>query len=124
MTFDSTSNTTKESLGVGSIIKVMDWAPQNDILGHAAVKAFVTHAGSNGLYEAAFHGKPVVSVPIMNEQPDNAAKASCATPSTPSTPSYPLPCLPALQLSKHMHTASAGGVFMFSAQFNGCTDAC
>ncbi|KAL0052620.1 hypothetical protein WJX82_004873 [Trebouxia sp. C0006] len=26
-------------------------------------------------YEAAFHGKPVVSVPIMNEQPDNAAKA-------------------------------------------------
>ena len=75
-------------------------------------------------YEAAFHGKPVVSVPIMNEQPDNAAKASCATPSTPSTPSYSLPCLPALQLSKHMHTASAGGVFMFSAQFNGCTDAC
>jgi len=121
MTFDSTGNTTKESLGVGSNIKVVDWAPQNDILGHAAVKAFVTHAGSNGLYEAAFHGKPVVSVPIMNEQPDNAAKASCATPSTPS---YPLPCLPALQLSKHMHTASAGGVFMFSAQFNGCTDAC
>ncbi|KAL0022994.1 hypothetical protein WJX79_004166 [Trebouxia sp. C0005] len=72
---DLPGNTTKESLGVGSNIKVVDWAPQNDILGHAAVKAFVTHAGSNGLYEAAFHGKPVVSVPIMNEQPDNAAKA-------------------------------------------------
>lgn len=93
--FDFTGNTTKESLGVGSNIKVVDWAPQNDILGHAAVKAFVMHAGSNGLYEAAFHGKPVVSVPIMNEQPDNAAKVSCAPP---------LPCLPALQLSEHLHT--------------------
>lgn len=39
------------------------------------MKAFVTHAGNNGLYEAVYHGKPVVSVPIMNEQPGNAAKA-------------------------------------------------
>ena len=99
--FDFTGNTTKESLGVGSNIKVVDWAPQNDILGHAAVKAFVTHAGSNGLYEAAFHGKPVVSVPIMNEQPDNAAKVSCAPPSPPPPPP---PGLPALQLSEHLHT--------------------
>ena len=65
-----------ESLHLGSNIKAVDWAPQNDILGHPAVKAFVTHAGSNGLYEAAYHGKPVVSVPLMNEQPDNAAKVS------------------------------------------------
>ena len=65
-----------ESLHLGSNIKVVDWAPQNDILGHPSVKAFVTHAGSNGLYEAAYHGKPVVSVPLMNEQPDNAAKVS------------------------------------------------
>lgn len=69
---------------MGSNIKVVDWAPQNDILGHVAVKAFVTHAGSNGVYEAAFHGKPVVSVPIMNEQPDNAAKVSCASPPSPA----------------------------------------
>lgn len=41
----------------------------------SAVKAFVPHAGSNGLYEAAYHGNPTVSVvPIMNEQPDNAAE--------------------------------------------------
>ena len=67
-------NTTMESLGLSSNIKVVQWAPQNDVLGHPAVKAFVTHAGSNGLYEAAYHGKPVVSVPIMNEQPAKAAK--------------------------------------------------
>lgn len=63
-------------LKLASNIKLMDWAPQNDILGHPAVKAFVTHAGNNGLYEAVYHGKPVVSVPIMNEQPGNAAKVS------------------------------------------------
>ena len=65
-----------ESLKLGSNIKVVNWAPQNDILGHSSVKAFVTHAGSNGLYEAAYHGKPVVAVPLMNEQPDNAAKVN------------------------------------------------
>lgn len=69
-------NTTHDMLKLASNIKLVDWAPQNDILGHPAVKAFVTHAGNNGLYEAVYHGKPVVSVPIMNEQPGNAAKVS------------------------------------------------
>lgn len=107
-----TGNTTKESLGVGSNIKVVDWAPQNDILGHAAVKAFVTHAGSNGLYEAAFHGKPVVSVPIMNEQPDNAAKVSCAPP-------LPLlACFAAqLALAHSSNAGRGGGVVIFPVQW-------
>lgn len=65
---------TQKALGLAPNIRLLDWAPQNDILGHPAVKAFVTHAGSNSLYEAAYHGKPVVSVPIMNEQPANAVK--------------------------------------------------
>ena len=116
MMFDFTGNTTKESLGVGSNIKVVDWAPQNDILGHAAVKAFVTHAGSNGLYEAAFHGKPVVSVPIMNEQPDNAAKVSCAPPSPPPPPW--LACSAAQRALAHsLNATSAGEVFTFSVQW-------
>ena len=66
--------TTQEALKLAPNVKLLDWAPQNDILGHPAVEAFVTHAGSNGLYEAAYHGKPVVSIPIMNEQPANAVK--------------------------------------------------
>ena len=70
----SVGNVTQDWLQLGPNIKLLEWAPQNDILGHSAVKAFVTHAGSNGLYEAAYHGKPVV--PIMNEQPGNAAKVS------------------------------------------------
>lgn len=69
-----TGTVDQEALKLDSNVKLVKWAPQNDILGHSAVEAFVTHAGSNSLYEAAYHGKPVVSVPIMNEQPANAVK--------------------------------------------------
>ncbi|DBB11136.1 TPA: hypothetical protein ACH3X3_006595 [Trebouxia sp. C0006] len=56
-------------------IKIINWAPQNDVLGDPAVKVFVTHAGSNSIYEAAFHGKPVVCIPLLADQFDQAAKA-------------------------------------------------
>ena len=55
-------------------IRFLEWAPQNDVLGHASVKAFVTHAGSNSIYEAAFHGKPAVCIPVMGDQFDEAAR--------------------------------------------------
>ncbi|DBA99101.1 TPA: hypothetical protein ACH3X1_014235 [Trebouxia sp. C0004] len=66
---------TVEALNLGTNIKLIDWAPQNDVLGRPAVKAFLTHAGINSLYEAAYHGKPIVSVPLIVDQPANAAKA-------------------------------------------------
>ena len=47
---------------------------QNDILGHPSVQAFVMQAGINSLYEAAYHATPVVSVPLVTDQVDNAAK--------------------------------------------------
>ena len=67
-------NMTVESLHLGANIRTTVWGAQNDILGHPAVKVFVTQAGINSLYEAAFHGKPIVSVPMAADQPDNAAK--------------------------------------------------
>lgn len=70
----SAGNMTLASLHLAANIKLVDWAPQNDILGHPALKAFVTQAGTNSLYEAAYHGKPIVAVPLIAEQPDNAAK--------------------------------------------------
>lgn len=57
-----------------SNVRIVSWAPQNDVLGHPNVKAFVTHAGSNSIYEAAYHAKPVVCIPLMADQLDNAAK--------------------------------------------------
>ena len=53
---------------------MVPWVNQNDVLGHAAVKAFVTQAGINSMYEAIYHAKPVVSVPLITEQAETAAR--------------------------------------------------
>ncbi len=71
-------NMTMQTLHLGTNIKMTDWAPQNDVLGHPAVKAFVTHAGINSLYEAAYHAKPILSIPLISDQPANAAKVMLA----------------------------------------------
>jgi UDP:flavonoid glycosyltransferase YjiC (YdhE family) len=55
-------------------IYVSPWIPQNDILGHPNVKAFVSHCGKNGQYEALYHAVPVVAVPIFGDQPYNAER--------------------------------------------------
>ncbi len=69
-------NMTWESLQVGSNIKFVDWAPQFDVLAHPAVKLFLTQSGINSLYEAAYNAVPMVSVPIIGDQINNAAKVS------------------------------------------------
>ena len=69
-------DTSVANLSLGSNTKLVDWAPQNDVLGHPAVKAFVTHAGINSVYEAAYHAKPVVAVPLIADQPENAVKVN------------------------------------------------
>ena len=53
----------------------MDWLPENDLLAHKDIKAFVSHVGHNSLYESAYHGVPVVAVPFFGVQHINAAKA-------------------------------------------------
>ena len=53
----------------------MDWLPQNDLLAHKDIKAFVSHVGHNSLYESAYHGVPVVAVPICTDQHSNSKKA-------------------------------------------------
>lgn len=39
-----------------------------DVLGHQHTRAFVSHCGVHSINEAAFHGVPVVAVPIQFEQ--------------------------------------------------------
>ena len=53
----------------------MSWLPQNDLLAHKDIKAFVSHVGHNSLYESAYHGVPVVAVPLISNQFLNAKKA-------------------------------------------------
>nr|XP_020043130.1 UDP-glucuronosyltransferase 2A1 isoform X8 [Castor canadensis] len=58
---------------LGSNTRLFDWIPQNDLLGHPKTKAFITHGGTNGIYEAIYHGIPMVGVPMFADQPDNIA---------------------------------------------------
>lgn len=44
------------------------------VLAHPGARAFITHAGSHGLYEGLCHAVPMVMVPLSAEQPDNAEK--------------------------------------------------
>ncbi|XP_019221083.1 UDP-glucuronosyltransferase 2A2 isoform X3 [Oreochromis niloticus] len=58
-----------ESLGANT--RIYDWIPQNDLLGHPKARAFITHGGTNGIYEAIYHGVPMVGIPMFADQPDN-----------------------------------------------------
>ncbi|XP_063069607.1 UDP-glucuronosyltransferase-like isoform X5 [Engraulis encrasicolus] len=55
-------------------VKLMKWLPQNDLLGHPKVRAFITHGGSHGIYEGICHGVPMVMLPLFGDQPDNAQR--------------------------------------------------
>ncbi|XP_040382031.1 anthocyanidin 3-O-glucosyltransferase 2-like [Oryza brachyantha] len=48
------------------------WAPQKDILGHAAVAGFVTHCGWNSVLESLWFGVPMAPWPLYGEQHLNA----------------------------------------------------
>ncbi|XP_052591908.1 UDP-glucuronosyltransferase 2B7-like isoform X2 [Peromyscus californicus insignis] len=63
----------KKPKNLGPNTHVYKWIPQNDLLGHPKTKAFVTHGGANGVYEAIHHGIPMVGIPLFGEQRDNIA---------------------------------------------------
>ncbi|XP_065223737.1 UDP-glucosyltransferase 2-like [Planococcus citri] len=54
-------------------VMVMDWLPQRDILEHVNVRAFISHCGLSGMYEAIYTATPIISCPLMFDQPSNAA---------------------------------------------------
>ncbi|XP_056185366.1 UDP-glucuronosyltransferase 2A2-like isoform X1 [Falco biarmicus] len=58
---------------LGSNTRIYDWIPQNDLLGHPLTKAFITHGGTNGIYEAIYHGIPMIGIPMFADQHDNIA---------------------------------------------------
>ncbi|XP_011782463.1 PREDICTED: UDP-glucuronosyltransferase 2B19-like isoform X3 [Colobus angolensis palliatus] len=60
-----------DALGLNT--QLHKWLPQNDLLGHPKTRAFITHGGANGIYEAIYHGIPMVGIPLFADQPDNIA---------------------------------------------------
>ncbi|KAI4899765.1 hypothetical protein NFI96_020963, partial [Prochilodus magdalenae] len=59
---------------LGNNTLLMDWIPQNDLLGHPKTRAFVSHGGTNGVQEAIYHGVPLVGLGLIWDQPDNLSK--------------------------------------------------
>ncbi|XP_040887402.1 UDP glucuronosyltransferase 5 family, polypeptide G1 [Toxotes jaculatrix] len=57
------------SLGNNTLL--VNWLPQSDILGHPKTRVFVAHGGTNGMYEAIYHGVPVLGLPLLFDQFDN-----------------------------------------------------
>ncbi|ELV13012.1 UDP-glucuronosyltransferase 2B17 [Tupaia chinensis] len=63
----------KKPDSLGPNTQLYKWIPQNDLLGHPKTKAFITHGGANGVYEAIYHGIPMVGIPLFADQHENIA---------------------------------------------------
>lgn len=51
------------------------WLPQQDVLGHNNVRAFLTHGGLLSLQESVYHNVPIVGLPLMSDQHTNIQQA-------------------------------------------------
>ncbi|KAI3372718.1 hypothetical protein L3Q82_023179 [Scortum barcoo] len=56
-------------------LKLVDWLPLNDLLGHKKVCLFITHGGQNSLLQAVYHAVPVLAIPLFGDQFDNVVRA-------------------------------------------------
>lgn len=57
---------------VGERGMIVEWAPQDRILGHPSVGAFVSHCGWSSTLESIHFGVPVIGIPLKLDQPFNA----------------------------------------------------
>ncbi|KAF7650941.1 hypothetical protein LDENG_00118440 [Lucifuga dentata] len=64
-------HTGKRPSTLGNNTLLLDWLPQNDLLGHPKTRVFVAHGGTNGIQEAIYHGVPILGLPLMYDQDDN-----------------------------------------------------
>ncbi|XP_077574898.1 2-hydroxyacylsphingosine 1-beta-galactosyltransferase [Stigmatopora nigra] len=61
---------------IGNNTKLVDWMPQNDLLGHPNIRAFLSHGGLNSIFEAMYHGVPVVGVPLFGDHYDTMTRVT------------------------------------------------
>ncbi|KOC60367.1 2-hydroxyacylsphingosine 1-beta-galactosyltransferase [Habropoda laboriosa] len=58
-----------------SNVRTAAWWPQQELLGHPKLRAFVSHGGLLSLHEAAYHGAPTLVLPVFCDHDGNAAQA-------------------------------------------------
>uniref|UniRef100_UPI0037E80B80 UDP-glucuronosyltransferase 3A1-like n=1 Tax=Semicossyphus pulcher TaxID=241346 RepID=UPI0037E80B80 len=56
-------------------LRLVDWLPLNDLLGHKKALLFITHGGQNSLLQAVYHAVPVLAIPLFGDQFDNVVRA-------------------------------------------------
>ncbi|XP_068559693.1 UDP-glucuronosyltransferase 3A1-like isoform X1 [Cebidichthys violaceus] len=56
-------------------LRLVDWLPLNDLLGHKKARVFITHGGQNSLFQAVYHAVPVLGIPLFGDQFDNVVRA-------------------------------------------------
>lgn len=56
-------------------VRIAEWWPQQELLGHHKLRAFVSHGGLLSLHEAAYHGSPTLALPVFCDHDGNAAQA-------------------------------------------------
>ncbi|XP_039276643.1 UDP-glucosyltransferase 2 [Nilaparvata lugens] len=61
----------EELLTISPNVILRKWIPQFDILAHKNVKLLMTHGGQSSCIEAAYHGVPVIGIPLFADQPGN-----------------------------------------------------
>lgn len=59
---------------LGNNTLLVEWFPQNDLLGHPKTRVFVAHGGTNGVQEAIYHGVPIIGMPLFFDQPENLSR--------------------------------------------------
>mmetsp|Transcript_22966 Transcript_22966/g.17406 ORF Transcript_22966/g.17406 Transcript_22966/m.17406 type:complete len:102 (+) Transcript_22966:1008-1313(+) len=48
--------------------------PQKELMNHPKTKAFISHGGSNSLFESLYYGLPVFGMPLDADQYSNIAR--------------------------------------------------
>lgn len=46
-------------------VHMLKWLPQVDLLAQPQVQFFISHCGTGGVYEAKFHGVPILGMVII-----------------------------------------------------------
>ncbi|RZF43054.1 hypothetical protein LSTR_LSTR001232 [Laodelphax striatellus] len=61
--------------GLTANVKLSKWLPQQDVLAHPNIKAFITHGGLLSQEEAVYNALPLIGVPFFGDQYMNVERA-------------------------------------------------